>query len=349
MTRLAVVLFNLGGPDGPEAIRPFLHNLFRDPAILPVPFFLRPFLARRIAAKRVAPAREIYAQMGGGSPLRALTEAQAVALETALRSLLPATEARCFIAMRYWHPFAAETVRAVRDFAPDDVLLLPLYPQFSTTTTGSSLADWRRAAARAGLVAPVTTLCCWPADPGYVEAEAALLRETLARAEASLPAATRLRILFSAHGLPEVIVRRGDPYQAQVEQTVAAIAAALGRPEIEHRVCYQSRATPQKWLEPSTEAEIAAAGQEGVALVVLPVAFVSDQLETLVELDRDYHELARRAGVPGYFRVPAANADPRFIDALAAIAATAVGRGPGLFSARGPRICPAGCGRCPHR
>ena len=182
--RLAVVLFNLGGPDRPEAVAPFLRNLFKDPAILRVPFFVRPFLARLIARRRTRPALENYAIIGGRSPLLELTEAQGRALETALSGEF---EARCFVAMRYWHPFAAETVGAVKAFRPDRVLLLPLYPQFSTTTTGSSLDDWRDAASRAGLVAPVTTLCCWFDDPGYAQATASMLRRALADARAAQP------------------------------------------------------------------------------------------------------------------------------------------------------------------
>ena len=160
--RLAIVLFNLGGPDKPESVRPFLVNLFKDPAILRVPFFVRPLLARIIAYARTKPATANYMILGGGSPLLGLTEEQARALEAAL----PDLNARCFVAMRYWHPFSDAVARAVRDWAPDEVLLLPLYPQYSTTTTGSSLTAWREAAAQVNLVVPVTTLCCYHADPG---------------------------------------------------------------------------------------------------------------------------------------------------------------------------------------
>ena len=166
--RVAVVLFNLGGPDRPEAIRPFLLNLFTDPAILRVPFFVRPFLARRIAAARLEPARAGYAQLGGRSPLLELTRAQAAALETELTDF----DAKCFIAMRYWHPLSDETATAVRDWKPDEVVLLPLYPQYSTTTTGSSLTVWREAAARVGLVADTTVVCCYATDADYVAATA---------------------------------------------------------------------------------------------------------------------------------------------------------------------------------
>ncbi len=210
-TRLAVVLFNLGGPDTPAAVRPFLLNLFSDPAILRVPFFVRPLLARIIAAARTKPATANYAILGGGSPLLGLTQEQARALEAAL----PEFDVRCFVAMRYWHPFSDAVAQEVRDWAPDEVVLLPLYPQYSTTTTGSSLTAWREAAARADLVAPVTTLCCYHADPGYVAATAAGVRRAYDAALAALDGKVPLRVLFSAHGLPETIVKQGDPYQFQ--------------------------------------------------------------------------------------------------------------------------------------
>lgn len=340
--RVAVVLFNLGGPDGPGAIAPFLRNLFRDPAILRVPFFLRLPLARIIAGRRVNPAREIYARLGGRSPLLDLTQAQARALEAAL----PDIEARCFIAMRYWHPFSDEAARAVKAFAPDRVLLLPLYPQFSTTTTGSSLSAWREASARAGLIAEVTTLCCYPDHAGYVAAAAAQLRVAWEEAQAAL-GATPLRLLFSAHGLPEAIVEAGDPYVWQIARTAAAILKAWGEEApLDWTICYQSRATPQKWLEPSTEAEIVRAAREKVGVVVMPIAFVSDHSETLVELDIEYRELAKRIGAPGYFRVPAQNDDPGFIVALADIVRRMLASGAGLCSHQGGRLCPRECVGC---
>ena len=223
--KVAIVLFNLGGPDRPEAIKPFLLNLFRDPAILRVPFFVRPILARVIARARVAPATENYALLGGKSPLLSLTQEQGSALEAAL----PEFEAKCFIAMRYWHPFSLDTARQVKAWAPDEVVLLPLYPQYSTTTTGSSLAAWRDAAVRVGLAAQITTICCYPVDPAYAAATAALVKAGYDRARGSLDPAIPLRVLFSAHGLPEIIIKGGDPYQWQIEQTVAAVRIRLGR------------------------------------------------------------------------------------------------------------------------
>jgi ferrochelatase len=340
--RVAVVLFNLGGPDRPEAIRPFLTNIFRDPAILRVPFFVRPFLARRIASARLEPARASYAILGGRSPLLELTRGQAAALEAELTEF----DAKCFIAMRYWHPLSDETAEAVRDWQPDEVVLLPLYPQYSTTTTGSSLTAWREAAARAGLVADTSVLCCYPTDAGYIGATASLMQIAWQEARAQLNPSVGLRVLFSAHGLPEAIVEAGDPYQWQIEQTVASILAEWEQ-EVDWAICYQSRATPQRWIEPSTEQEIERAAHDKVAVLVVPVAFVSEHSETLVELDADYRRLADRLGVLGYFRVPTQNSDAAFIAALANLVRHTRARGPGLCGQADGRICPADRSLCP--
>lgn len=345
--RLAVVLFNLGGPDRPEAIKPFLLNLFRDPAILRVPFFLRPLLARIIVAFRLKPATENYAILGGRSPLLGLTRDQASALEAALSG--SDLEARCFIAMRYWHPFSEEAVADLRAWDADEIFLLPLYPHFSTTTTGSSLAAWRDAAARAGLARPVTTLCCWFNDAGYVAATAAIVKRALDKARVTETAP--IRVLFSAHGLPETIVRRGDPYQFQIVSTVQAVVEQLelGGETLDWQVCYQSRATPQKWLDPSTEDALEAAVRDKVAVLVVPIAFVSEHSETLVELDVEYRELAERKGIAGYHRAPAQNSDPAFIAALATAVHHARARGTGTCSFSGGRVCPAQHKDCPMR
>jgi ferrochelatase len=339
-----VVLFNLGGPDQPEAIRPFLINLFTDPAILRVPFFIRPFLARRIAAARLAPARASYAALGGRSPLLELTQAQAAALETELTRL----NARCFVAMRYWHPLCRETAKAVRDWGPDEVVLLPLYPQHSTATTGSSLTAWREASAEVGLAADTSALCCYPTDALYISAIVGLLRAAWQEARARLDPSMALRVLFSAHGLPAAIAEDGDPYQWQIEQTVAFVLAAWEQ-DPDWVICYQSRATSQRWLEPSTEHEIERAAHDKVAVLIVPVAFVSEHSETLVELDIDYRRLAERLGVPGYFRVPTPNANAVFIAALAGLVRQARKQGPGLCSHTGKRICPADRILCPLR
>lgn len=342
--KIAIVLFNLGGPDKPESIKPFLINLFTDPAILRVPFFVRPLLARIIAYARVKPASENYALLGGKSPLLELTCEQAKTLEAALSDL----NARCFVAMRYWHPFSDEAARAVQKWNPDHVVLIPLYPHYSTTTTGSSLTAWRDAAAEAGLMKPVTTLCCYHSDPGFIASAAEILRHSYEAALGEIGPNKKLRVLFSAHGLPETIIKQGDPYQFQIERTVASVIKRLAIPGLDHAVCYQSRATPQKWIGPSTEEEIERAAHDKVAILVAPIAFVSEHSETLVELDIEYREVAEKAGVSGYFRVPAQNSDEGFITALANLVRFGIGRGPGLCSFVGGRTCPKAHIDCPH-
>jgi ferrochelatase len=195
-------------------------------------------------------------------------------------------------------------------------------------------------------MARTTTVCCYPTEAGYARATAELVALHHDKARAELDPAVPLRVLFSAHGLPEIIVRQGDPYQWQVEQSVAAVMAAWGR-QVEHAICYQSRATPQKWIEPSTDAEVERAAHDRTAVLVVPIAFVSEHSETLVELDVEYRELARKAGLPGYFRVPTQNADPAFIASLAAIVRRALGSKSGLCSGAGGRICREDFGACP--
>lgn len=342
--RVAIVLFNLGGPDRPEAIAPFLRNLFRDPAILPVPWPIRPLLARRIARARLAPARRSYAHLGGRSPLLAATEEQGRLLVAAL----PEIEARAFVAMRYWHPLTEEAAHAVAAWDPDEVVLLPLYPHFSTTTTGSSLSAWRDAAVAVGLAKETRTICCWYDDRAFVACLAEMIRRGLAEARERLPPGTPLRVLFSAHGLPQRIVRGGDPYRMQVEATMAAVLAALGSEVSDARLSFQSRATPEPWLEPATEAEIRGAGAAGMALLVVPIAFVSEHSETLVELDIDYRELAGRAGVAGYFRVPTPGVEPLFISALAGLVRRVRAKPPGIATLSGCARCGAAYRKCPQ-
>lgn len=343
MGKLAVVVFNLGGPDSPAAVRPFLFNLFNDPAIVGAPTPIRWLLAQLISRRRAPVAREIYRHLGGGSPLLANTEAQAAALQDALRARRPEGETRVFVAMRYWHPFAAETAAAVKAFAPDEIVLLPLYPQFSTTTSGSSFKDWRRAAAAVGLAAPTRSLCCYPTLAGFVAAVAARIRPRIAAAQAR----GRPRVLFSAHGLPKKVVAGGDPYQWQVEQSAAAVAAALGDSDLDWQVCYQSRVGPLEWIGPSTEAEIARAGRDGVPVVLVPIAFVSEHSETLVELDIEYRDLAEAKGVPAYLRVPTVDCEAAFVEGLAALVDETLKRPQGcLCSHEGRRICPAEWRRC---
>ena len=339
--RVAVVLFNLGGPDSLEAVRPFLFNLFNDPAIIGLPWPARPLLAALISSRRNAEASANYAQMGGSSPLLRETQAQARALEAAAAE--GGDDVRAFIAMRYWKPFTDETARAVAEWAPDELVLLPLYPQFSTTTSGSSLKLWASTYCGPGRV---RTVCCWPELDGLVEGYARNI-------EAVWDAAGRprdVRLLFSAHGLPEKVIEGGDPYQWQVERTAAAVAARLAdrwEGPLDHAVCYQSRVGPLKWIGPPTPEAVEAAVKERLGVILAPIAFVSEHVETLVELDREYAELAAHLNAPHYLRAPTVSVQRDFIAGLAAVVARALERPDGVESHDGARICPARWRRCP--
>lgn len=343
MSKTAVVLFNLGGPDRPEAVEPFLFNLFFDPAIIRLPTPLRWLLAKLISRRRAPVAREIYREMGGGSPLLPNTQAQAAALTAALeaRDVGPV---KVFVAMRYWHPRASETARAVAAYGPERVILLPLYPQYSTTTTASSLREWQREAKMAGIAASAHAVCCYPEEPGFVEAVVEGLRQALRGIEHERPP----RVLFSAHGLPKKIVDRGDPYQWQVEQSVAAVVGRLGEVNLNWQICYQSRVGPLEWIGPATDSEIEKAAHDGRPIVVVPIAFVSEHSETLVELDIEYRELAEKAGAPAYVRVPTVGTEVPFIAGLAGLVADALASERKICSHAGGRFCPADWRGCPQ-
>jgi ferrochelatase len=244
--------------------------------------------------------------------------------------------------MRYWSPLTEQTAAEVAAFAPDEIVLLPLYPQFSTTTTQSSLKAWREVYAGPGVS---RTVCCYPEAPGWIEAQATGVRAKLAEA-GDRP----VRVLFSAHGIPEsLITKKGDPYQEQIESTCAAIAARAGLADGAWAICYQSRVGPMKWLGPSTPEAIAQAGRDGVGVVVAPVAFVSEHIETLVELDIEYAELAHSLGVTPYLRSPAVGVAAPFIGTLADAAVEALSRrgaapyGPGCRADW--KACPRTCER----
>jgi ferrochelatase len=302
--KIAIILFNLGGPDSLEAVQPFLRNLFSDPAIISLPAWLRLPLARFIASRRTPKALGIYEKIGGGSPILGQTEAQARALEEALGS---EHEWRGYVCMRYWHPMTERVVQSVRRFAPDRIVLLPLYPQYSTTTTASSFAAWKKAAT---FKVPTVEVESYPTEPGFIRASVEMVKQGLAEVP-EMP----VRVLFSAHGLPEKVIKRGDPYQSQVEETASAIAEHLNGAD--WSVCYQSRVGPLKWIGPSTDAEIRRAAADGKSIVLYPLSFVSEHSETLVELDIEYRHLAEQAGVAKYVRVPAVGTHPQFIHGLA--------------------------------
>ncbi len=346
----AVILFNLGGPTAPETVGPFLFNLFNDRAIIGAPQPVRWLLAKSIAGRRAPLARDIYAHLGGKSPIHEETDAQAAALEAVLRDRLgPANAPSVHVAMRYWGRRAEAVARELAQRGAGRgagrgarrTVLLPLYPQFSTTTSASSVREWSRWAAKTGLGPAVGGVCCYPASAGFVAAMADRIRETLAGHDGDPP-----RLLFSAHGLPEKTIAAGDPYRWQVERTAAALAKTLGEAASDHVVCYQSRVGPLKWIGPSTEDEIRRAGAEKRPVLVAPIAFVSEHSETLVELDIEYRKVAEAAGVPAYLRAPTVGTHPAFIGALADMVQTVLDRG-GLESESGGRLCPGAWRGCP--
>ncbi len=334
--KTAVVLFNLGGPDSPEAVQPFLFNLFNDPAIIGVPGPIRRMLATFISRRRAPKAAAIYDELGGKSPILENTEAQARALENALSGH---GQVKVFTCMRYWHPMSAETAQAVKDYAPDTIILLPLYPQFSAATTGSSVTDWHRAAEAVGMDIPTRTICCYPTQRDFITAHAQLVQTYVQEATQFGPP----RVLFSAHGLPEKNIKAGDPYQWQVEQTTQPIVAQLGLTDAVN--CYQSRVGPLKWIGPSTEHEILRAAQDKVPVVLVPIAFVSEHSETLVELDIEYAELAHQNGLDHYYRVPTLSVQAHFITALADLCLNV--KPAACQSHTGKRFCPAHWKKCP--
>ena len=309
--KTAVVLFNLGGPDKQESVRPFLFNLFNDPNIFKLPNPFRFLLAKLISTLRTKEATEIYSEIGGKSPILDITKDQAAALEGALAA--QGIPSKVFVCMRYWHPMTAEVVKEVKDYNPDNIFLLPLYPQYSTTTTKSSLDLWFKEAKKQNLSAPTKYTCCYPMDKKFVESHQRLIQKKIDHIKDK-----KIRILFSAHSLPVSIIKGGDPYQWQVEQTVSAVMTGL-KGHDDHVLAYQSKVTPVKWLEPSTPSEIEKAIKEDAAIIIVPIAFVSDHSETLVELDIEYKEMADDMGYKHYFRSESLNIDSVFIDSLAEI------------------------------
>lgn len=317
MKKVAVVLFNLGGPLTQADVRPFLYNLFSDPFIIGLPAGFRQAVAWLISTRREKSAQANYALMGGGSPIVALTQDQANALEVELNATGQA-EFKTFIGMRYWHPFISEAISDLEAWGADEIIALPLYPQFSTTTTETAFVDFKK---HYKGKAPVRYIKDYPVSPKFIAAHIDLIRKGLEGLDVS-----QHRLLFSAHGLPEKIILAGDPYQHQVEQTVAAIMADLGMP-IDHLICYQSRVGPLKWIGPSTDETIIETVTAGKIPVVVPIAFVSEHIETLVELDIEYRELAEEAGARAYHRIPALGTDKGFITALADEVLSQIGKG----------------------
>ena len=307
--RKAIILFNLGGPDSLDAVKPFLFNLFNDPAIISLPTILRYPLAKFISSRRTPIAKGIYAEMGGKSPILEETQAQAKAIEENLKN--ESDEYKCFIVMRCWNPRAAETINKVKNFNPKQIILLPLYPQYSNATSGSSIKEWNDVCKKEGLTRETKTICCYPTEKDFVLSYANLIKKKI-----NLEKLDEITLIFSAHGLPENKIKQGDPYQWQVEQTVNELVKKLSIKNLNYVLSYQSRVGPLKWIGPSTENIIKNEAKKQKIIIVVPVAFVSEHSETLVELDIEYRKLAEENGSKKYIRIPAVTVNQDFINSL---------------------------------
>lgn len=317
--RVGIVLFQLGGPDTLEAIEPFLYNLFCDPDIIDFPFARigRKPLAKLISTTRARKVQHHYSTIGGGSPIRRHTEQQARALEVELQG--QGINARCFVAMRYWHPFTAEAIQQVRRAECDELVLLPLYPQYSSTTTGSSLNEWRR------LFCDDTAAHCvekFYENELYLDSVIERVDEALSR----FSALDRPEIVFSAHSIPLSVVEKGDPYQRQIEETVRLLTGRAGWVN-HHRLCYQSKVGASRWLQPSLHQTLRQLSDEQVRQIcVVPIAFVSDHVETLGEINHEARHLAERLGFTRFEMSAGLNDSPKFIQALGLIVQDALAR-----------------------
>lgn len=329
MGRVGVLLLNLGGPDRLEDVRPFLFNLFSDPEIIRIPFpWMQKPLAWLISTLRSQRSQDNYRQIGGGSPLRRITEEQARAMETNLQG--KGKDAKVYIGMRYWHPFTEEAIANIRRDGIEQLVILPLYPQFSISTSGSSFRLLEQLWGEDPALDRIdyTVIPSWYDRPGYIKAMA----QSIARELDRLPNSDEIHIFFSAHGVPlSYVEEAGDPYQREIEDCTRLIMEALDRPN-PHTLAYQSRVGPVEWLQPYTEDAIVDLAQQGVkALLVVPISFVSEHIETLQEIDIEYRELAEEAGIERFYRVPALDTDPTFIDDLANLAIEALEAPPMKF------------------
>jgi ferrochelatase len=305
----AIILFNLGGPDKLENVEPFLFNLFNDPAILNLPFFFRYPLAKLISYRRAPVAKKIYGELGGSSTILKLTEEQSRALEEKLNQSQTTDDYKCFVVMRCWNPRAEDVIKEVLLYQPDEIILMPLYPQYSAATSGSSIKEWRDVCKKNKYNIKTSTICCYPTDQNFISAHT----KEITKKTRDLK---NYKLIFSAHGLPEKNIEKGDPYQWQVEQSVKKIVESLNDVDLDWVLSYQSRVGPLKWIGPPTDDVIVENSKSGKHIVLVPIAFVSEHSETLVELDIKYKKLAEDNGCKNYTRVPALGVNEDFINAM---------------------------------
>jgi ferrochelatase len=331
----AVILFNLGGPDKQESVEPFLFNLFNDPAIINIPSIFRRPLAKFISKKRAPIAKSIYKEIGNKSPILELTQDQAKSLE---KNLSKKGNYKCFVVMRYWHPRASDVIKKVREYNPEKIILLPLYPQYSASTSGSSINEWRDLCKKENYYIKTKTVCCYPTENNFIVSHILLIKKTIKAMEGN-----NFKLIFSAHGLPKNKIKKGDPYQWQVEETVKKIMSNLENKNLNYVISYQSRVGSLKWIGPSTDEVIVKYSKERKGIVIVPIAFVSEHSETLVELDIEYKKLAEKNGCGFYRRVPALGIEENFIKGLTELVLKQETRGNFVSSL----MCPNKYVKCP--
>lgn len=354
--KTAVILFNLGGPDRPESVEPFLFNLFNDKAIISLWQPFRFLLAKLISKKRSAQAKKNYEILGGKSPLLDTSLKQAFALEKELSFL---GNFKTFVSMRYFHPFAAEVISEMKKYDPDEIILLPLYPQFSSATSRSSLEEfidkislWKK---KSDKKINIKTICCYPTERDFIRSHSLLIKQEIMKFyQQNLE---DFRFLFSAHGLPKKLINAGDPYVFQIEKTAESVVENLAKilgiskEIIDSQICYQSKVGHLEWTSPSLEYAIKKADLDKKITVIIPISFVSDHIETLVELDVEYKALAEKLGIKNYIRVPALNLDGHFVKSLFEICKNAsLNNDSQIFSGiNSLRICPKKYRFCPNQ
>ena len=331
----AVILFNLGGPDKQESVEPFLFNLFNDPAIINIPSIFRYPLAKFISKKRAPIAKNIYKEIENKSPILELTQDQAKSLEN---NLSKEGDYKCFVVMRYWHPRASDVIKKVREYDPEEIILLPLYPQYSASTSGSSTKEWSDLCKKENYYVKTKTICCYPTENNFIASHISLMTKVLKAIEDN-----NFKLIFSAHGLPKSKIKKGDPYQWQVEETVKKIMSNLENKNLNYVISYQSRVGPLKWIGPSTDEVIIKYSKEKKGIVIVPIAFVSEHSETLVELDIEYKKLAEKNGCSFYKRVQALGTEENFIKGLTELVLKQETRGNFVSSL----MCPNKYVKCP--
>lgn len=319
--KVALVFFNLGGPLAREDIKPFLFNFFSDPNIIAAPWPVRKLLAWWISFKRSKEEALVsYKALGYKSPLLETTLKQAESVTNFLQKNTQDLDLKHFVSMSYWHPFAEDAVQDILKYNPDRIIGIPLYPQYSTTTTKTAFEYFLKAAHKQGLsTEKLSLICCWPEETGFIQASTRLVREKLNEATEKVSEGRSVRLLFSAHGLPEKVIKSGDPYQSHCEKTAQKIVESLEMTDLDWGMCYQSRVGPLKWIGPSTEEALDQAAHDQKDVVIYPLAFVSEHVETLVEIEEEYREYAEDLGIEGFYRVPTVMTEPEFIEGLANI------------------------------